>query len=177
MSTAAVKIYNLRQVICLLVSSLGTAIILSGCSANGFQSSTDKWKTYKNPRYGFEFTYPSHWTAIKSDNNDGVKIVPPENPDTEIRAWASREMPELQNQEPNIQIDKNFETIQGISGVLAVQTDQKISSMQLTITHKQVKYHWQAQTNHQDFQTHYPLFSYIAKEYKVQPSEIETGKK
>jgi hypothetical protein len=153
-STADYKISNWRQIISVLVSSIGTAITISGCSANGFQSSTEQWKTYTNPRYGFEFPYPSNWTPITPDNNDGVAIVSTKNPQTEIRAWATKELPQLQTPEQNIQnqqIDQNFKTAQGLTGVMIVDTNQQISSIKLTILHRQTKYHWHAQTSNKDF--------------------------
>ncbi|MBD2296012.1 hypothetical protein H6G06_21660 [Anabaena sphaerica FACHB-251] len=168
MSTTAIKTCKSRRVMGVLVSSIGTAIICAGCSANGFQSSAQKWETYYNPRYGFEFPYPSNWTSLAPpDNTDGVTLVSQKNQNTEIRAWAGKELPELQNPETIKQIDHNFETAQGISGVLIVEAGQQISSMKLTITHKQVKYHWQGQTSSKEFKDHYRLFYYIAKQYKI----------
>ncbi|MEA5578037.1 hypothetical protein [Anabaena sp. UHCC 0451] len=167
MSTA-VKTCKLRQVISLLVSGVGTAIIFSGCSANGFWSSAQKWETYRNPRYGFEFPYPSHWTSLASpDNNDGVTFVALQNQNTVIRAWAAKELPELQNPETLKQIDHNFETVQGLSGLMVIEVNPQITSMKLTITQGQVKYYWQGQTNSKEFKDHYRLFYYIATQYKI----------
>ncbi|TAE59244.1 MAG: hypothetical protein EAZ76_14330 [Nostocales cyanobacterium] len=179
MFTATRKMCNVKKIIQLLISSIGTAIIISGCSADGFNglnSSTNQWKTYKNPRYGFEFPYPKDWQSFPVDNNDGVTITAPKKPDTEIRAWATKELPEIQPLGTNTQTNQNFETAQGMSGVLTVETNQKTSAMKLTINHQNINYYWQAKTNHQDFKTHYPLFSYIAREYKIQQSQTETGK-
>jgi hypothetical protein len=167
MSTAAVKACNLRQVIGLLVSGVSTAIICAGCSANGFWSSAQKWETYYNPRYGFEFPYPNNWTSLAPDNNDGVAFVSPHNKNTEIRAWAGKELPELQNPETSKPIDHNFKTAQGISGVLVVEVGQQVSSMTLTINQEQVNYHWQGQTSSKEFKDNYRLFYYIAKQYKI----------
>jgi hypothetical protein len=167
MSTAAVKACNLSRVMGLLVSGVSTAIICAGCSANGFWSSPQKWETYYNPRYGFEFPYPNNWTSLAPDNNDGVTFVAPQNQETEIRAWAGKELPELQNPETIKQIDNNFQTDQGLSGVMVVEAGEQISSMKLTITHRQVKYQWQAKTNSKEFKNYYRLFYYIAKQYKI----------
>jgi hypothetical protein len=167
MSTAAVETCNLRRVIGLLVSSVSTAILCGSCSANGFWTSEQKWETYQNPRYGFEFPYPSNWTAITSDNNDGVIFVSSQSQDTKIRAWASNDLPKLQNPETSKQIDQNFKTDQGISGVLVVEVGQQVSSMKLTINQEQVNYHWQGQTSSKEFKDYYRLFYYIAKQYKI----------
>jgi hypothetical protein len=163
MSNAVVKTCNLRRrIIVALVSSVGTAIIFSGCSPKL------TWETYRNPRYGFEFPYPSNWTPLSSpDNNDGVTFISPQNQNTEIRAWAGKELPKLQNPETIKQIDHNFETNQGVSGVLVVEVDQQMSSMTLTITQGQVEYYWQGKSNSKEFQDYYRLFYYIAQQYKI----------
>jgi hypothetical protein len=170
MSTAAIttgKTGNLRRVIGLLFSGIGTAIICGGCSINGFWTSRQNWETYQNPRYGFEFPYPSNWTSQTPDNNDGVIFVSPQNENLKIHAWAGNELPELQTTETTKQIDHNFETAQGISGVLVVEVGQQISSMTLTINQGQIKYHWQGQTSSKEFKDYYRLFYYIAKQYKI----------
>jgi hypothetical protein len=167
MSTAAIATGNLKRVIGLLFSGIGTAIICGGCSINNFWTSQQKWETYQNPRYGFEFPYPSNWTSQIPDNNDGVSIVPPKNQNTEIRAWAGKDLPEIQNPDSLKEVDSNFQTVQGLSGVMVVEAGQTVSSIKLTITHKQVKYYWQAKTGSKEFKEYYPLFYYMAKEYKI----------
>jgi hypothetical protein len=167
MSTAAVQTCNLRRVIALLVSTIGISVICAACSDNGFQSSRQAWETYYNPRYGFEFPYPGNWSAITSDNNDGVIFVSGQSQHTKIRAWASNDLPELQNPETSKQIDQNFKTDQGISGVLVVEVGEPVSSMTLTINQKEVNYHWQGQTSSKEFKDYYRLFYYIAKQYKI----------
>ncbi|AFZ59346.1 hypothetical protein [Anabaena sp. PCC 7938] len=169
MSIAAVKTYNLRRIIVTLVSGVGTAMIFSGCG-NSFLTSKITWETYHNPRYGFEFPYPSNWnSSTPPDNNDGVTFISPQNQNTEIRAWASKELPEsiIQDQETIKQIDHNFETDQGVSGVMVVEVGQQMSSMKLTITQGQVTYYWQGQSNSKEFRDHYRLFYYIAQQYKI----------
>jgi hypothetical protein len=173
MSNAAVKTCNLRRVILSLVSGVGTAMIFAGCSANGLQFSKLTWETYYNSRYGFEFPYPSNWTSLAPpDNNDGVTLVSPQNQNTEIRAWAGNQLPEsiVQDQETIKQIDNNFHTDQGVSGVMVVEVGQQVSSMTLTITKDQVKYYWQGQSNSKEFKYYYRLFYYIAQQYKIRNS-------
>lgn len=168
MSTAALKTPHWRQVMTVLVSSIGTAIFFSGCSANSFQSSDQKWETYHNSRYGFEFIYPSGWISSPSpDNQDGVTLIAPKNQNTKIRAWASQDLTKFHNSETKKQIDHNFATAQGISGVLVVDIGEQVSLIKLSITQGQLKYYWQGQTNSKEFKDYYKLFYYIAKQYKI----------
>jgi hypothetical protein len=173
MFTAAVKTCNLRRVIVALVSGVGTAMIFSSCSATSFPTSKLAWETYHNSRYGFEFPYPSNWTSLAPpDNNDGVTFVSPQNQDAQIRAWAGNQLPESITQDPKTikTIDENFQTAQGVSGVLVVEVGEEVSSMQLTITQGQVKYYWQGKSNSKEFRYRYQLFYYIAQQYKIRNS-------
>ncbi|WP_016953044.1 hypothetical protein [Anabaena sp. PCC 7108] len=170
MSSAAVKTYNLRRVIVGLVSGVGTAIMFSGCSATNFQNSKLTWETYHNFRYGFEFPYPSNWTALTApDNNDGVTFVAPQNQNVEISAWAGNQLPESITQDIKTvkTIDENFQTAQGVSGLLVVEVGKEVSSMKLTITQGQLKYYWQGKSNSQEFRYYYRLFYHIAQQYKI----------
>ncbi|NDJ17744.1 hypothetical protein GS601_10650 [Myxacorys almedinensis A] len=50
----------------------------------------DRWETYRNPRYSFEFPYPAGWQpADLPDNRDGIAFRDPQNPQVELRGWAS----------------------------------------------------------------------------------------
>ncbi len=64
------------------------AIALFGCrSSDGLP---DRWETYRNIRYGFEFPYPAGWQAVDSpENRDGAAFRNPQNQQVEIRGWAS----------------------------------------------------------------------------------------
>jgi hypothetical protein len=64
----------------------------------------------------------------------------------------------------------NFQTAQGISGVLLVEVNQQVGSMTLTLTQGQVKYYWQGRSKSQDFQDYYRLFYYIAQQYRIPKS-------
>lgn len=144
--------------------------ILCGCSAPSFNASNMRWKTYSNSRYGFEFPYPSNWNALPSpENGDGIAFVSPRNKNVEIRAWASNQPSESINQEQKTQtsINPNFQTVQGVSGVLLVEVGNPVSSMTLTLTHGQVKYYWQGRSQSQEFQDYYRLFYYIAQQYRI----------
>ncbi|MEA5617371.1 hypothetical protein VB711_05895 [Cronbergia sp. UHCC 0137] len=152
------------------IASVSTAMILWGCSGNGFESSNQTWKTYRNSRYGFEFPYPGNWDALANpDNSDGIVLVSPQDKTVEIRSWAGKELPKSGNLEEEMakKTNHNFQTAQGVSGILVVKVDQQVSSVRLTITRNQVEYYWQGQSNSQKFETYYRLFYYIAREYRI----------
>ncbi|MDZ7959176.1 MAG: hypothetical protein RMY34_15070 [Aulosira sp. DedQUE10] len=174
MSTATVKACSLGRNIYLNVHSFGRAIalfmMLWGCTAPGFNASNLTWKTYINTRYNFEFPYPSNWNALTApENDDGIAFVAPQDTSVEIRSWASNRLPNSLNLERNakITVNPNFQTAQGISGVMVVEVGQQVSSMTLTITRGQIKYYWQGRSQSQDFTNYYHLFYYIAQQYKV----------
>ncbi|BBD66089.1 hypothetical protein NIES4072_02320 [Nostoc commune NIES-4072] len=141
-------------------------IILCSCTANDFNAGTIAWKTYSNSRYGFEFPYPSNWTALATpENDDGIAFLSPQDNSVEIRGWASQQL--SNDREPIKKIKSNFQTAQGVSGVLVVEVSQQIGSMTLTLTHSQVKYCLQGRSKSQDFQNYYRLFYYIAQQYRI----------
>jgi len=174
MSTATVKACSLGRKIYLNVHSLGKTIavfmMLWGCTAPGFNATNLTWKTYTNTRYSFEFPYPSNWNALPSpENDDGIAFVSPQNTSVEIRSWAGNRLPDSLKLERdgNITVNPNFQTTQGISGVMVVEVGQQVSSMTLTITQSQVKYYWQGRSQSKDFTDYYHLFYYIAQQYKI----------
>lgn len=144
-------------------------IMLWGCTANDFNAGAIAWKTYSNSRYGFEFPYPSNWTSLAaSENGDGIAFISPQNNSVQIRGWASQQLPN--DRESVKKIKSNFQTAQGVSGVLVVEVDRRGGSMRLTVTQSQVKYYWQGQSKSQDFQDYYRLFYYIAQQYRIPKS-------
>ncbi|MEH2223295.1 hypothetical protein [Nostoc sp.] len=144
-------------------------IMLSSCTANDFNAGAIAWKTYSNSRYGFEFPYPSNWTSlVASENGDGIAFISPQNNSVQIRGWASQQLPN--DRESVKKIKSNFQTAQGVSGVLVVEVDQRGGSMRLTVTQSLVKYYWQGQSKSQDFQDYYRLFYYIAQQYRIPKS-------
>lgn len=166
MSVSSVKTCTNKQNIYTKYKSVAGAIALSlllwGCS-KPFSVSDTQWQTYSNSRYGFEFPYPSNWNVLKSpDNNDGIALVSPRSQTVQIRAWASNRLPNNGNN-----IETNFQTTQGVSGVLLVEVSQQVSYMKLTITRGKVTYYWQGQSPSQDFSNYYPLFYYIAQQYRI----------
>jgi hypothetical protein len=148
-------------------------IIIWGCTANDFNAGAIAWKTYSNSRYGFEFPYPSNWTSSAGPaNGDGIAFISPQNKTVEIRGWASQQLLNsiVTEQEPVKKIKPNFQTAQGVSGVLVVEVDRGVGSMTLTLTQDQVKYCWQGRSKSQEFQDYYRLFYYIAQQYRISKS-------
>jgi hypothetical protein len=144
-------------------------IILWGCTANDFNAGAIAWKTYSNSRYGFEFPYPSNWTSLAApENDDGIAFTSPQDNSVEIRGWASQQLPN--DQESVKKIKSNFKTIQGVSGVLVVEVDQRVGSMTLTLTQNQLNYHWQGRSNSKEFPNYYRLFYHIAQQYRIPKS-------
>ncbi|NER51522.1 MAG: hypothetical protein F6J92_33690, partial [Symploca sp. SIO1A3] len=95
--------------------------ILSSCRASNLVAQ-NSWKTYENPRYKFEYPYPSKWESIPMpDNLDGRVFRDPNNPSVEIRGWALRQLPESQSSSPSststdspASESPNFTTEQGV---------------------------------------------------------------
>lgn len=167
LSTLAAKALRLRQLFYTKITWVSAAIalllILYGCFTPSLDVTDMTWNIYKNSRYGFEFPYPSNWKTLATPTNaDGIVFVSPKNNTVEIRAWASNQILESITPEK-----PNFQTTQGLTGILAVEVGNSVSSMTLTLTQNQVKYNWQGRTPSQEFQNYYPLFYYIAQQYRV----------
>ena len=147
---------------------------LSGCAGVNFNFSSVTWKTYSNSRYGFEFPYPSNWTTLPPpENDDGAAFVAPNNQSVEIRGWAGNRLSDLTNKRKNTKqsVNSNFQTKQGISGVLVVEVSPQVSEMTLTVDKGQVKYYWQGRCKSEDFDQYYRFFYYIAQQYKITESK------
>ncbi|WP_413199925.1 hypothetical protein [Nostoc piscinale] len=145
-----------------VANAIALSLLLSGCS-QPFRVADTQWQTYKNSRYDFEFPYPRNWTVLATpDNDDGVVLVSPRSQNVEIRGWASN-----LSQEPKNAIPPNFQTTQGVSGVLLVEVGQQEGSMKLTLTQGKVTYYWQGKSPSQEFSNYYPLFYYIAQQYRI----------
>ncbi|WP_066379358.1 MULTISPECIES: hypothetical protein [unclassified Anabaena] len=141
----------------LIVYICTLCFMLWGCSAPG-------WKTYSNSRYGFGFPYPSNWEALAApSNDDGMAFVSPRNKTVEIRGWASNQL----SAASNTATSPNFQTVQGVSGVLLVEVGDTVSSMQLTLEQNQVRYYWQGRSPSPEFPDYYRLFDYIAQQYRI----------
>jgi hypothetical protein len=156
----------IQKILYTTILSIGSCLIVWGCSANNLQFPDTTWNTYRNKRYSFEFPYPNTWQALENpDNSDGIALVSPNKKNVEIRAYASKSG--LKSLNESSQPVPNFQTHQGFSGVLAVEAGEKVTVIKLTITQEQLEYHWQGKSDRQDFQNYYRLFYYIAQEYKI----------
>lgn len=141
----------------------GLITLLWGCQGND-RNSVGNWQTYRNDRFGFEFLYPDGWVASNPpENRDGIAFSNPENPDVEIRGWATAD---LGNSAKNA-APSNFTTQQGLSGNLEIKIDAKLSSMQVTIVRNKIRYFWGGTSPSQEFDSYYQSFYYIASRFKV----------
>ncbi|MGG6269602.1 hypothetical protein ACQ4M3_36615 [Leptolyngbya sp. AN03gr2] len=145
---------------------------LTGCDSLPWERSEpqqnrlpDRWQTYRNPRFGFEFLYPEGWVdSIPPENQDGIAFSDPRNNGLEIRSWAKLKRPD-QPKQPKA--TPNFTTEQGISGRLEVKVEAQTSTMMLTIDQKDVEYHWRGTAPSSQFGNYYRFFSFIASRYRV----------
>lgn len=168
------KTCGLVQKIYTIVLGVSKAIallmILWGCSAPSFNAANVAWDTYKNSRYGFEFPYPSNWTTLTApENNDGIAFVSPDNDSVQIRGWAVNRLPKTGIEDRNFEtaINPNFQTVQGMPGVMLVEVTPQAGLMTLTLTQAEVKYYWQGRSQSQEFPNYYRLFYYIAQQYRI----------
>jgi len=142
--------------------------LLSSCSV-----SQNRWNTYQNPRYQFEFPYPSNWETLTMPSNlDGEAFRDPDNPSVEIRGWAQLPDTESSSSNSTSTDSPNFTTEQGVTGQLRVEVGVDTSLMSLTLNQGQVEYHWQGQADSEQFADYYRFFNYIASQYQL-PSSNE----
>ncbi|MTJ06994.1 MULTISPECIES: hypothetical protein [unclassified Anabaena] len=154
---------HVQKTLYAITSGVGIGMMMWGCNTN-LQLNETTWKIYRNDRYGFEFPYPNTWKELGTpDNSDGIALVSPNKKTVEIRSWASKPLLKSQKSKP----EPNFQTNQGVSGVLVVEVSEKVTIMKLTITQEQLEYHWQGQSGSQEFANYYRLFYYVAQEYKI----------
>ncbi|HTL89083.1 MAG TPA: hypothetical protein VL134_06765 [Leptolyngbya sp.] len=125
----------------------------------------DRWQTYRNARFEFEFLYPEGWVdSILPENRDGVAFSDPKNPGVEIRSWAEfvRSTP-AKTPRPA----PNFTTEQGLPGRLDVKVEPQISTIALTLYQNNVEYNWRGTAPSGEFGNYYRFFSFIASRYRV----------
>ncbi|MBE9247642.1 hypothetical protein IQ226_00140 [Dolichospermum sp. LEGE 00240] len=157
---------QINKSLCAIACSVGIGMTSWGCNVNDPQIQDQRWNIYRNKRYGFEFPYPHTWQVLGNpDNSDGVVLVPPNQKNVEIRAYASKTV--LKSLTKSSQPVPNFQTHQGFSGVLAVEAGEKVTVIKLTISQENLEYHWQGQSGVQNFQNYYRLFYHMAQEYKI----------
>lgn len=164
----AVKTSGWERKIYAIARTIAVAVVLSGCSARMTQSEIT-WKTYNNWRYGFEFPYPSNWiSGSLPENDDGITFVSPLHPSVKMIGWAGNQLPSLSEDEnTNRSTNPNFQTAQGVSGVLTIEVGKTQVEMKLKLTRAHVNYYWQGQCDRQQFGDYYRFFNYIAQQYKI----------
>lgn len=152
--------------------------LLSACQPAELPSAT-KWQVYHNPRYDFEFPYPQRWVAVDPpDNQDGRAFRDPKNSAAEIRGWASYNiqgtsaLPKASSAQP---LKPNFKTRQGIAGELKVDIGAETSSMTLILEQGDRRYYWQGRSPQQQFADYYPVFHYIASQYRIPPQTVPSS--
>ncbi len=153
------------MVVCLLAGGL-----LWGCQPAAEDGSN--WAVYRNSRFGFQFAYPAAWVpAPRPSNRDGQAFHPPQNPDIELRGWASKQLTnDGQFFSPNPGTTPpipNFETNQGRLGELTVNLGPETSSLMLTLAQQGVEYHLQGRSPSRQFATYYQTFYTAAQRYQL----------
>jgi hypothetical protein len=142
-------------------------------SCRSFETSPPgNWQTYRNPRYNFEFPYPSNWIAEPPpDNQDGQAFHDPQNSQAEIRGWAGHQIKPIAKPKSGTlpSLKPNFTTEQGLPGELQVNIGPEISSMKLVLEQGNIRYNWQGRSPSQQFDDYYRFFYYSAKQYRVPP--------
>lgn len=159
----------------LIVGIIPLALMLLSCRAPNL-GLPNNWSTYQNPRYNFEFPYPSNWEPFPiPDNLDGQAFRDPQNPSAEVRGWAGHTLSEIEPPRDSKSIVKserqNFTTQQGLTGKLQVEIGSETSLMTLTLSQGNVRYTWQGRSDSEEFANYYRFFSYVANQYRLPPSE------
>jgi len=180
----------------LVVSITPLVVMLSSCRSSNL-GSQNSWNTYRNPRYNFEFPYPSNWVPFPiPENRDGLAFRDPQNPSFEIRGWAANKLSgtnappssgEMYEGEHHLNFgtsspqnipkalpqsqQQNFKTEQGVTGKLQVEIDPDTSLMTLTLSQGKVLYNWQGRCNSEKFADCYRFFDYVARQYRLPPPE------
>jgi|GEM_PF-1191758 len=155
-------------------------LLLLGCQSSNLDASV-RWKTYRNPRFSFEFPYPSHWIPSQMpDNRDGQAFSAPHQLGVEIRGWASQGMSSAQVEphdflQPEIlePFQENFRTLQGVAGALEIEVGVEMSRMRLRLIQDSVEYNWQGRSPSQQFADYYRLFYYVASRYQIKSQGTE----
>lgn len=165
-----------------LVYAVALGVMLTSCSSSAPPQS-QSWNTYRNPRFSFEFPYPSNWVAAASPTNgDGQAFSDPQQPGVEIRGWAGYQLSgndslgpgkKLKAQQPLLK--PNFTTEQGLSGELKVEVGSEMSSISLALVQGDVQYNWRGQASSKLFDHYYKFFYYVASQYRVLPQPKQPG--
>lgn len=125
---------------------------------------SDRWQTYRNDRFDFEFPYPADWVkGTPPENGDGVTFSDPKNPQVMIRGWANLMRP---SRKPKATPAPNFKTEQGVPGRLEIKVENQ-SSFTVTLYQNNVEYNWQGTAPNQQFGSYYRFFDYVASRYRI----------
>ncbi|MDF5728230.1 MAG: hypothetical protein PUP92_09370 [Rhizonema sp. PD38] len=164
----AVKTSGWERKIYAIARTIAVSVVLSSCGTSMPQSEMT-WKTYHNSRYGFEFSYPSNWISPSlPENDDGITFVSPLHRSVSMISWAGNQLPKSINEdETNRTTNPNFQTAQGVSGVLTIEVGKTKVEMTLKLTRAHVNYYWQGQCDRQQFGDYYRFFGYVAQQYKI----------
>lgn len=165
----------------LVVSITPLVVILFGCSTTTLDEQ-DTWTIYRNPRYNFEFPYPTNWESFPMpDNRDGRAFRDSNHPSAEIRGWAANQLPAIDMPSYHNRLInsspaelQNFTTQQGFTGQLQVEVGAKTSLMTLTLSQGKVQYYWQGQCDSKVFANYFRLFYYMASQYRLSPPQEQT---
>lgn len=163
--------HSVRVLSSVIAVAFVAAIALSGCSQPRSELART-WHVYHNPRYGFEFPYPSNWIdAPLVANQDGQTFSDPENPTVKILGWASQVSAEVDKPSNSVQnnvvVSPNFVTQQGLQGLVRVEVGSDVSFMTLTLIQNGVIYNWQGRSPSDRFAEYYEFFNYVGSQYRI----------
>ena len=151
----------------LLVGAIALVAVLLGCQSPDI-AAPDNLRIYRNPRYGFEFPYPSNWVpAPPPANLDGRVFSDPDNPEASIRGFARQNLETANLKANSYPVPENFTTEQGLEGSLQTDIGLEISAMRLTLNRGEFQYVWEGRSPSEEFANYYRLFYTIARQYRV----------
>ncbi len=150
---------------------MGVALLVTLVSCQDTRLSMSSWKTYQNPRYGFEFPYPSDWIAQPIPSNlNGQAFLGTDQSRLQLRGWAEENLNAARLLSSKLEkpvSQQNFTTKQGITGRLKVEIGSQLSSIELVIDDGALEYHLQGQATSDQFADYYRFFHYVASHYRI----------
>jgi hypothetical protein len=168
----ALRLIAMRPRMGLMVVAIALLLQI-GCRSEPLNPSVN-WNVYRNPRFQFEFPYPANWQSSPSPaNKDGQIFVDPDHPEVEIRGWGSQPSALLKATEASLATlpQPNFQTNQGLPGILQVEIGSETSTMTLKIEQGSLVYYWEGRSPNSLFAENYQRFDYIARQYRVPGSK------
>ncbi|MEB3829739.1 hypothetical protein [Phormidium sp. CCY1219] len=164
--------YISTQTITRWASAVTLSVILAGCTVARTPLQT-QWNTYNNPRFHFQFPYPTDWIPLDPPTNlDGRAFRHPEHPNIEVRGWARLNLthlnlPNSPSLHPPNSSDSNLTTEQGLPAYLDVEVGQEETRMTFTLKTDHIIYNLQGRSPNDKFAQYYKLFYYIATQYRI----------